>query len=426
MQPTPLSRFTSAPYIPPDRIFELTAQYQADPSPQKVNLGQGTYRSSTGDPWVLPSVQEARSRLANNGLNHEYLPILGHAQFRKLAARMALGEALHDTLGSRLATCQSLSGTGALHLAGLLLRHLHHLNLNPNPEGQTNRPLPKIYIPDPTWSNHHQIFTSLGFPVVSLPYYSAETRSLAFEPYLSALENAEQNSVVILHACAHNPSGCDPSTAQWREIAGVIKSKNLFPVFDAAYLGFNSGDVDEDAAAIRMFVGEEFGLEVGVCLSFAKNMGLYGERTGCFFVTTRSGEIARNTESVLEVLQRREVSNPPAFGAKIAALVLGDLELAGMWREDLKTMSGRIREMRTGLAEGLIRFGAPGDWGHLVRQTGMFGFLGLDEEVVRELRAEEDHIYMADNSRVSIAGLNPGNVEYVAKAIAERLRTRDV
>ncbi|PYH48632.1 aspartate aminotransferase/Glutamic oxaloacetic transaminase AAT2/GOT1 [Aspergillus saccharolyticus JOP 1030-1] len=415
--PNPSSRFESAPYIPPDRIFELTAQYLSDPASPKVNLGQGTYCDSNGQPWILPAVAAARDRLAATGLNHEYLPILGHPVFRTLAPRLALGSALHATLSSQIATCQALSGTGSLHLAGVLLRYL---------QSQTSptSPLPKVYIPTPTWSNHHQIFTSLGFEVATLPYYSATTRSLALEPYLATLAAAEPNSVVILHACAHNPSGCDPSLAEWRQIAQTVKDRHLFPLFDAAYLGFNSGDLDQDAAAIRLFAGEEFGLEIGVCMSFAKNMGLYGERTGCFFLTTHQETTARNTESVLEVLQRREVSNPPAYGAKIAALILGDEGLTEIWKEDLRTMSGRIREMRERLVEGLVQFGAPGDWEHLVRQTGMFGFLGLDEEVVKELR-EEDHIYMADNSRVSIAGLNPGNVEYVAKAIAERLRKRN-
>ncbi|PYH76188.1 aromatic-amino-acid aminotransferase [Aspergillus uvarum CBS 121591] len=417
----PPSRFSSSPYIPPDRIFELTAQYLDDPSPQKVNLGQGTYRDSHGQPWVLPAVAAARTRLTATGLNHEYLPILGHPVFRTLAPQLALGPALHASLASQIAACQSLSGTGALHLAGLLLRHLHDIQLR---QGLATPALPKVYIPSPTWSNHHQIFTSLGFEVVSLPYYAATTRSLALEPYLNALAAAERNSVVILHACAHNPSGCDPTPAEWRQVAQIAKERNLFPLFDAAYLGFNSGNLDEDAAAIRLFAGEEFGLEVGVCMSFAKNMGLYGERTGCFFLTAHTKTAARNTESVLEVLQRREVSNPPAYGAKIAAMILGNEELGEMWKEDLQTMSGRIREMRGQLVEGLVKYGAPGDWAHLVRQTGMFGFLGLEEGVVKELR-EEDHIYMADNSRVSIAGLNPGNVEYVARAIAERLRKRN-
>ncbi|PYH92385.1 aromatic-amino-acid aminotransferase [Aspergillus ellipticus CBS 707.79] len=405
--PSNPSFFSSAPFIPADAIFALTAEYTADKHPQKVNLGQGTYRDSTGQPWVLAAVQKSREVLLNQGLNHEYLPILGLQTFRQEASKLALGGEIYDRVQDRLATCQSLSGTGALHLAGLLLR-------------SCRAPLPKIYIPAPTWSNHHQVFSSLGFECISFPYYSATSKSLDMETYLATLNGCPENSVVILHACAHNPTGCDPSREEWKTIGKAMKERKLFPVFDAAYLGFNSGNVDDDAFAIRYFVGE-LELEVGVCLSFAKNMGLYGERTGCVFFVSNAAQAATNTQSVLEMLQRSEVSNPPAYGAKIAATVLTDPELKALWYKDLETMSGRIRAMRVALFEGLNGHGAPGNWDHLVRQSGMFGFLGLSPEVVLRLK-EKYHIYMADNSRISIAGLNPGNVDYVARSIAGCLR----
>lgn len=279
--------------------------------------------------------------------------------------------------------------------------------------------VPKIYLPAPTWSNHHQIFGSLGFPCESFQYYDPQSGDVDIDSYYAMLRGAEPNSVVILHACAHNPTGCDPSKKQWREISHLMKERRLFPLFDAAYLGFNSGSLEEDAYAIRLFTGE-MEMEVGICVSFAKNMGLYGrarsfllvdmdpltqsvgERTGCFLVTTRTEETATNTQSMLEMLQRSEVSNPPGFGAKIASQILGSDELRQMWYADMVTMSGRIRSMRKTLHEHLVSFGAfalayhphsiltrpgaPGSWDHLIRQSGMFGFLGLSPDVVVKLR----------------------------------------
>ncbi|KAJ5416304.1 hypothetical protein N7465_004999 [Penicillium sp. CMV-2018d] len=390
------SWFDQARFIPPDAIFALTAQYIADKSLQESELGPGNGR-----------------KLLSQELNHEYLPIAGLADFRKEAARLALGPELFQKQQDKLATCQSLSGTGALHLAGLLLR-------------ACKTPLPKVYIPEPTWSNHHQVFSSLGFQCESFRYYNPETKDLDIDSYYSALKLAEPNSVFIIHACAHNPTGCDPSKEQWRELARLFEERQLFPLFDAAYLGFNSGNVDIDAFAIRLFV-EETNMEAGVCLSFAKNMGLYGidpcygERVGCFLLATSTEQAAVKTQSMLEMLQRSEVSNPPAYGAKIASTVLADATLREAWHDDLITMSSRIRSMRSELYDSLVSSGAPGSWEHLIRQSGMFGFLGLSPSVVQRLR-EQYHIYMADNSRISIAGLNKQNVDYVGKSITECLK----
>ncbi|KAJ5117015.1 aminotransferase [Penicillium angulare] len=366
------SWFDQARFIPADAIFALTAQYQANPFPQKVNLGQGTYRDADGKPWVLPSVRQAREALLEQGLQHEYLPILGLKQFRDQTAELVLGSELYKEQENKIATCQSLSGTGALHLAGLLLKAVH-------------TELPKVYIPEPTWSNHYQVFQSLGFKCEPFKYYDPETKSLDIDSYYSMLRTAEPNSVVILHACAHNPTGFDPTKEQWREIAQIMKARQLFPLFDSAYLGFNSGNLDEDAFAIRLFMGE-FNMEAGVCVSFAKNMGLYGERVGCFLVATNDEQVTVRTQSMLEMLQRSEVSNPPGFGAKIASEVLGNDALRKQWYQDMVTMSDRIRSMRETLYKGLISFGAPGSWDHLIQQSGMFGFLGLSSDVVVKLR----------------------------------------
>ncbi|KAL4750352.1 hypothetical protein BDW72DRAFT_203990 [Aspergillus terricola var. indicus] len=380
MTPSP-SIFSMAPYIPPDAIFALTAEYNADPSPVKVNLGQGTYRDNHGLPWVLPSVEKDRRILNEKGLG-----------LRDGAARLVFGEG-YTTIAEKLATSQAISGTGSLHLAG-------------------------VYIPSPTWLNHHLLFSSLGFTVNEFNYYNSATRSLDIDSYFATLRSADTGSVVVLHACAHNPTGLDPDTEQWKQIGAIIKERQLFPVFDAAYLGFNSGNYDKDAWAIRYFVNE-LEVECAVCLSFAKNMGLYGERVGVLIIATADAVLAKNTQSVLESLQRSEISNPAAFGAKIAEAILANDQLKGVWFEDLKTMSGRIAEMRV-LFDGLARYASAKNWDHLVKQSGMFGFLGLERQVVRVLK-DEYHIYMAENSRISIAGLNAENVDYVARSIGEVL-----
>ncbi|KAL4807226.1 pyridoxal phosphate-dependent transferase [Aspergillus unguis] len=401
------SKFSSAPYIPPDAIFALTAEYNADPSPNKVNLGQGTYRDNNGQPWVLPAVRRAREVLTQQGLLHEYLPILGLPGLRERTAQLVFGEG-YAKIEKKLATSQAISGTGSLHLAGKIIRYC------------AADKLATVYIPSPTWSNHHLVFSSLGFECISFRYYNPDSKALDIDAYLATLRSAAPGSVIILHACAHNPTGLDPSVEQWKEIGSIIKERGLFPLFDAAYLGFNSGDYDQDAWPIRYLLNE-LGLEGAVCLSFAKNMGLYGERVGALILTTPTPEIARNAQSVLESLQRSEISNPPAFGARIAETILGDDALKHVWFEDLKTMSGRIQEMRQKLFAGLKQYSPSRSWDHLIQQSGMFGFLGLEREAVRVLK-DDYHIYMAENSRISIAGLNTANVDYVAKSIGEVLQ----
>ncbi|CAG9955704.1 unnamed protein product [Clonostachys rosea f. rosea IK726] len=368
--------FTGAQRIPPDHD-----------SPVKANLGQGAYRDGDGNPWILPSVRESRRLLQEQGLIHEYLPILGHAGFREAVARTVLGEELFSTKGSHVATCQSLSGTGALHLAGKLI-------------ARTNSPETK----DPPYGNHFQVIKDVGLEYETFKYYDAATKSVDMASYRNMLQTVPPGSVILLHACAHNPTGCDPNKDEWREIGQIMKSRNLFPIFDAAYLGFNSGSVDEDAFSIRHFIGE-LNLEAAICVSYAKSMGLYGERVGAVLVHAASKDLALDCQSMLEQIQRSQVSN----------------RQLSQWSEDLLTMSGRIRTMRQKLYDALHEEGAPGTWEHLINQTGMFGFLGLSSQVVVELR-EKYHIYMADNSRISVAGLNDSNVKYVAASIAASVR----
>ncbi|KAL4734764.1 pyridoxal phosphate-dependent transferase [Aspergillus similis] len=393
------SIFTKVPYTPQDAIFELTKQYNADPSLKKVNLGQGTYKDENGNPWILPSVNVAKKRI--DGTDHEYLPILGLASFRTLATRLLFGEDAVVIKERRVASCQALSGTGALHTAGKILYRAAQT------AGDT---VPAIYITNPSWSNHRQVFESIGFPVQEYSYSTPDADGIDMDFLTQTLNQAPINSIFVFHASAHNPSGWDPTPAQWKSIGKIVKERHLFSIFDAAYLGLTSGDFDTDAFAIRYFV-EELKVEVAVCLSFAKNLGLYGERIGlCAFVTS-SPTTAVAVESTLAQLIRTEISNPPAFGARIVAAVLDDQTSRSEWANNLRTMSERIRGMREALYVRLMELATPGNWKRITHQKGMFCVLGLQLEEVLHLR-----------SRVSIAGLNPGNVRYVAECIDKTVR----
>ncbi|KAI1455423.1 aminotransferase class I and II [Annulohypoxylon moriforme] len=400
---TEYSAFSNAEFIPPDAIFDVTRRYLTDTDPNKVNLGQGTYRDENGHPWILPSVRMAKAKIGECG--HEYLPIAGLKSFRDEAVKLAF----HGTKAfaeGRVSSCQALSGTGALLLAGLALK-------------KANTGITTIYITDPTWSNHDLLFRSLGFEVKILPYY--KDRAFDFSGFISGLKDADSTAAVVLHACAHNPTGCDPSRDQWKQIASSVQERGIFPIFDSAYLGFNSGSVDEDAWAIRYFV-DVLQLEASVCMSFAKSMGLYGERIGLVSFVTRDAETSRIMSSILENAQRATISNPPAYGARIAATVLSTPPIAGQWAKDLITMSTRIKTMRHKLYDELTSLQTPGDWSHLIKQTGMFGYTGISKLQVAYLE-EKHHVYMANTSRISIAGLNDNNVKYFAEALDDAVRT---
>jgi aspartate aminotransferase len=307
---------------------------------------------------------------------------------------------------------QTVSGTGAVHLGGLFLSKFYR----PGTERT-------VYFSAPTWPNHPQIFGNVGLTHATYPYFSAQTKGLDFEGMLDKIQNAREGSIILLHACAHNPTGVDPTQDQWKEIAKVMSAKKHFPFFDCAYQGFASGDLARDAWAVRYFV--EQGFELLIAQSYAKNFGLYGERAGCFHFVTSPDPDAQNTTtrvaSQLAILQRSEISNPPAYGARIASLVLNDPTLFAEWEENLRTMSGRIIDMRKALRAKLEELGTPGTWNHITDQIGMFSYTGLSEKQVLRLR-EDSHVYMTKNGRISMAGLNTNNVEYFAKAVDKAVR----
>ncbi|KAI4616339.1 uncharacterized protein J4E87_008852 [Alternaria ethzedia] len=401
------------PQAPEDPLFGLMAAFRRDEDPNKVDLGIGAYRDDNAKPWILPVVKKADDRLRDDpNLNHEYLPIAGLAEFTTASQKLVLGGDSPAIKEKRVTSLQTISGTGAVHLGALFLAKFY--------KTQSQR---TAYFSDPTWANHFQIFSNVGLEYKTYPYFSKKTKGLDFDGMIGALQDAAEGSIIVLHACAHNPTGVDATQEQWKKIAEVIKSKKHFPFFDTAYQGFASGDLATDGWAIRYFV--EQGFELCIAQSYAKNFGLYGERAGCFHFVTSPSSDAESTikriASQLAILQRSEISNPPAYGARIASTVLNDPQLFAEWEDNLRTMSGRIKEMRKALRSKLEDMGTPGTWNHITEQIGMFSFTGLTEQQVLKIR-EDSHVYMTKNGRISMAGLNTHNVDYFAKAVDKVVR----
>ncbi|RBQ88259.1 hypothetical protein VDGD_10169 [Verticillium dahliae] len=401
----------NVPQAPEDPLFGLMRAFKADTSPNKVDLGIGAYRDDNAKPWVLPVVKKADEILRNDpDLNHEYLPIAGLPAFTTKAAELILGADSPALQEQRASSIQTISGTGAVHLGALFFAKFF----------QGNK---AVYVSDPTWANHHQIFSNVGLPVEKYPYFDKQTKGLDFAGMKSAIAAAPARSIILLHACAHNPTGVDPTADQWAELADLLRTKNHVPFFDCAYQGFATGDLAQDNGAIRLFVDR--GFELVIAQSFAKNFGLYGERAGCFHVVTGPGPDATSTiariASQLAILQRSEISNPPLYGARIASTVLNDAALFAEWQGNLRAMSGRIIDMRKALRAKLEALGTPGTWHHITDQIGMFSFTGLSEAQVLKLR-NDAHVYMTKNGRISMAGLNTRNIDYFAEAVDRVVR----
>lgn len=409
--------FTEVKELPPDPLFGLKARYNADTRSDKVDLGIGAYRDNNGKPWILPAVKQAERKLIDSpDYNHEYLLISGFEPFLKESAKVILGESSKAIKEKAVVSQQSLSGTGSLHLAGAFLKQFF--------AGEHT-----IYVSKPTWANHNQIFTSLGLKVETYPYWDAQNKKLDITGFTDTIKSAPKGSIFLLHACAHNPTGLDPTTEEWDELLKAIAEKDHLPLFDSAYQGFASGNLDRDAAPIRKAIDSgTFTSPIFICQSFAKNVGMYGERVGALHIVLPTSESAsvrepfqRAIKSQLNKLTRSEISNPPAYGSKIVATILTDPTLRKQWEQDLITMSSRIIEMRKGLRAKLIELGTPGKWDHITNQTGMFSFTGLTADMVARL--EKVHgVYLVSSGRASVAGLNENNLDKVAKAFDEVIR----
>ncbi|KAJ2389902.1 Aspartate aminotransferase, cytoplasmic, partial [Coemansia sp. RSA 2559] len=399
--------FESIPQAPADSILSLSVLSKADPSSNKVDLGVGAYRDDSGKPWVLPAVYKASKRLAADpAFNHEYLPVGGLPALTGGAQELIFGDS-KSIQEKRVYTIQTISGTGANMVAAVFLKQFKR------PENAA------VYISKPTWGNHRSIFQTAGHEVREYRYCNYETLELDIDGLLADLRAAPKGQIVVLHACAHNPTGIDPTPEQWKLIADAMEEREHFPFFDCAYQGFATGDVDRDAYAIRLF--ESRGFELLVAESFAKNMGLYGERTGCLHAVVKDSSQLPKVSSQLNRLSRATISTAPAYGAKVAGMVLGDSELHKEWLANMAEMSSRIKTMRDALRDRLVALGTPGSWDHVANQIGMFSFTGLSKAQVEVLR-EQYHMYLTEDGRISVAGLNSGNIDYVAKAIDDVVR----
>ncbi|XP_075077750.1 aspartate aminotransferase, cytoplasmic isoform X1 [Nicotiana tabacum] len=379
----------------------VTVAYNKDTSPVKLNLGVGAYRTEEGKPLVLNVVRRAEQMLVNDTSRvKEYLSITGLADFNKLSAKLIFGSDSPAIQENRVTTVQCLSGTGSLRVgAEFLAKHYHEHT---------------IYIPQPTWGNHPKVFTLAGLSVKYYRYYDPATRGLDFQGLLDDLAAAPAGVIVLLHACAHNPTGVDPTNDQWEKIRQLMRSKGLLPFFDSAYQGFATGNLDADAQSVRMFVAD--GGECLAAQSYAKNMGLYGERVGALSIVCKDADVASRVESQLKLVIRPMYSNPPIHGASIVATILKDRQMYDEWTIELKAMADRIISMRQQLFDALQARGTAGDWSHIIKQIGMFTFTGLNTEQV-SFMTREHHIYMTSDGRISMAGLSSRTIPHLADAI---------
>ncbi|KAL7420919.1 aspartate transaminase aat1 [Cryptotrichosporon argae] len=383
----------------------VTEKFKADTSPKKINLGVGAYRDENGKPYVLPSVQAAEDALYKEKADKEYLPITGLSSFTKLAAELAYGPDSAPIKEDRLAITQTLSGTGALRVGMAFLGRFY--------------PNKTIYLPSPTWGNHIPCAKDSLLEVKHYKYFDKDTVGLDFAGMKADIEAAPEGSIILLHACAHNPTGIDPTEAQWKELSEIVKRKKHFPFFDMAYQGFASGDINKDAFAVRYFV--EQGHQILLCQSFAKNIGLYGERVGAVSFVTADKEEKARVDSQLKIIIRPMYSNPPVHGARLVSKILGSPELKEQWLVEVKGMADRIITMREKLYNKLVELNTPGEWGHIKSQIGMFSFTGLKPEQVDKL-AEKASIYLTRDGRISMAGLNSSNVEYFAESVSKAVK----
>jgi len=385
----------------PDAILGIAQAFRESDMPNKVNLAVGAYRDDGGVPFVLPSVREAEKRLLARGEKKEYLPIDGLPSFKDRALGFAYGEDCAALKEGRVAGVQTLSGTGACRIAGeFYARFL--------PEGTA------VYVSDPTWGNHIPIMELAGLEVKRYRYLNRATNGLDYEGYLADIEAAPAGSVFLLHACAHNPTGVDPTPEQWRKISRTILNKGHHVLLDCAYQGFASGDAEADAFAIRLFLDE--GHSLLLAQSFAKNFGLYGERVGTLSVACADADAAARVLSQLKLIVRPMYSSPPLHGALIVDEVLGDEQLREQYYAECAAMAERIGEMRRRLKDELVAAGSTHDWTHVTDQIGMFAFTGMDAAMCDEL-TEVHGIFLTRDGRISIAGCNSGNIASIAKAI---------
>ncbi len=398
-----MSFLASVQLAPRDPILGLSEQYNADPNPAKVNLGVGVYFDENGKLPLLRCVQRAEKLMAETLKPRGYLPIDGIADYDNAVKALVFGSDNAILREGRVATIQALGGTGGLKVGADFLKML-------TPES-------RVLISDPSWENHRSLFTNAGFNVQPYPYYDASARGIDFAGMLSALKTAPSGSIVVLHACCHNPTGCDLDAEQWDQVIEQVKSRQLIGFLDMAYQGFSKG-LAEDGAVVGKFVAA--GVNFLVSNSFSKSFSLYGERVGALSVVGQNRAEAERVLSQLKIFIRSNYSTPPTHGATIVTAVLKTPHLRAMWEEELAAMRVRIKQIRQVFVEKLRAAGVKQDMSFITRQVGMFSYSGLNRDQMLRLRSEFG-VYGTDSGRMCVAALNQKNIDYVCAAIAKVL-----
>lgn len=393
-----MSIFEVVKPLPPDPIFGIANRFKKDRNPNKVDLTVGIFRDENLTTQTLRSVKEAEKVLQKIEKDKLYLPIGGNESFIHEAQKLIFGEDYCKQEKGTLYGVQTLGGTGGLRLGGEFL---------------SREVTKKVYLSDPTWPNHRGIFEACGMKIETYPYYNFETHSLDFGKMIDSLSKAEEHSVVVLHGCCHNPTGCDPTDAQWKELSTFFLKKKLIPFFDFAYQGFGRG-LEEDAWAIRFFARQ--GHEMFVAASYSKNFGLYGERVGCLSIIAKNEQLSQNLSTVVKRLARVNYSNPPRHGAGIITTILQDAGLTKLWEEELTTMRDRTNRMKTEFVDALGKQYGKDRFDFLKRRYGLFSMLGIDEAQVERM-IEEYGVYLTNGGRINLTGLNEENLPYVIEAL---------
>ncbi|NBX53858.1 MAG: aspartate/tyrosine/aromatic aminotransferase [Betaproteobacteria bacterium] len=396
-----MSMFSAVEMAPRDPILGLNEQFSLDTNPQKVNLGVGVYYDEHGKLPLLTCVQKAEQAMMDKPSARGYLPIDGIAAYDAAVQTLVFGADSPSVNAKQVATVQCLGGTGGLKVGADFLKRLS--------------PKAKVLISDPSWENHRALFTQAGFVVEAYPYYDAKALGVDFHLMLATLGNAEPGTIVVLHACCHNPTGYDITPNQWNEVVSVVKAKNLTAFLDMAYQGFGHG-IAEDGEVIDKFV--KAGLSFLVATSFSKSFSLYGERVGALSVHCESAEEAAKVLSQLKIAIRTNYSNPPIHGGSVVAAVLNNPEWRQIWETELAEMRVRIKAMRHKLVDGLKSAGVQRDMGFITEQIGMFSYSGLTKEQMVRLR-QEFGVYGTDSGRMCVAALNSNNIDYVCDSIAK-------
>jgi aromatic-amino-acid transaminase len=396
-----MSLFQAVEMAPRDPILGLNEQFAADNRPNKVNLGVGVYYDDDGKLPLLQCVQKAEKLMMEAPKARGYLPIDGIAAYDSAVKNLVFGADSEPVKGGRVATVQALGGTGGLKIGADFLRKV--------------RPDAKVLISDPSWENHRALFSQAGFTVEAYPYYVAARRGIDFDGMLTALNMAPEGTIVVLHACCHNPTGYDLTPAQWDQVIAATKSRKLVPFLDMAYQGFGEG-LEQDGAVIGKYVAS--GQDFFVSTSFSKSFSLYGERVGGLSVLCANKDDAARVLSQLKIVIRTNYSNPPIHGGTVVATVLNTPELRALWEQELGAMRVRIKQMRGALVQKLKAAGVQQDMSFITQQVGMFSYSGLSKDQMVRLR-DEFGVYGIDSGRICVAALNTKNLDYVAASIAK-------